>query len=127
MNVIVLWSSHVSIVETLDQKSRVLDQLADRAVQATASGEVLPCRDQAILPPPHTRLRSAAVLDGRYLCLLTTQALESMGAGRLRAVVPKRQKKVAMWRYHYRIEVVRAAVPCGAAEGFDLNTRCCLH
>ena len=36
---------------------------------------------RAVLPPKHARLRGAPVLDGGYLCLLTTQALEPMGAG----------------------------------------------
>jgi hypothetical protein len=54
---------HISFIEPLDAECGILDQFLDRAVQVTAAGQVLPGWGEMILPPAHTRLRRAPMLD----------------------------------------------------------------
>jgi hypothetical protein len=54
---------HISFIEPLDAECGILDQFLDRAVQVIAAGQVLPGWGEMILPPAHTRLRRAPMLD----------------------------------------------------------------
>jgi hypothetical protein len=51
------------LIEPLDAKTGILDQFVDRAVQVTATREMLPGWGEMILPPAHSRLRRAPMLD----------------------------------------------------------------
>jgi hypothetical protein len=46
----------------LDAKTSILDEFVDRAVQMTATGQMLPGWGEMILPPAHSRLRRATML-----------------------------------------------------------------
>jgi hypothetical protein len=63
MNVSRPGSWHISSIEPLDAESGILDQFLDRAIQVTAAGQVLPGWGEMILPPAHTRLWRAPMLD----------------------------------------------------------------
>jgi hypothetical protein len=47
------------LIEPLDAKTGILDKFVDRAVQVTATGQMLPGWGETILPPTHSRLRRA--------------------------------------------------------------------
>jgi len=51
------------LIEPLDAKTGILDQFVNRAVQVTATGQMLPSWGEMILPPAHSRLRRAPMFD----------------------------------------------------------------
>jgi hypothetical protein len=94
----------------LDAKTSILDEFVDRAVQVTATGQMLPGWGEMILPPAHSRLRRG--IEGQIETGTDTDLKDSTSRTRYNAVAIRREHTLAAFNVGPPDRFLASARPC---------------